>query len=341
MGFLSYCLSFYRDELGKLENRIPTEAGLYRARQLLRMLDDLADEGYTALNDRLEAAHCGVTKLRKYLARNRVKPFSPVGNWVDVARLHYSIQESELRSAIAQAMNAAAAMPNAPRAPFTENLHQFCRWIGYEHKTAYIFLLRDTLLPFVYCLEQGRQRLYPWLLSRKSFATLTGQAAANDAVRACIYAALESGCTDYPSFIRTVLPAMRRAIGAYPQARERIGSMLADIDAERILVVESGCAGTFPLLLMALDERVDMKMYTTYPYLTDVLGKRVFISRYEENRLFETMAAQALYFRFSGLRNGQFYIQTCTNKAIETRALAEIHAMMQFAEADAPRYSSS
>ena len=172
MGFLSYCLSFYRDELGKLENRIPTEAGLYRARQLLRMLDDLADEGYTALNDRLEAAHCGVTELRKYLARNRVKPFSPVGNRVDAARLHYSIQESELRSAIAQAMNAAAAMPNAPRAPFTENLHQFCRWIGYEHKTAYIFLLRDTLLPFVYCLEQGRQRLYPWLLSRKSFERL-------------------------------------------------------------------------------------------------------------------------------------------------------------------------
>ena len=36
MGFLSYNLDFYRSELQRLESGAVTDAGLYRARQLLR-----------------------------------------------------------------------------------------------------------------------------------------------------------------------------------------------------------------------------------------------------------------------------------------------------------------
>ena len=44
MSFLFYHLSFYRRELQALEDTPPTAAHIYRARQLLKMLDDLADE---------------------------------------------------------------------------------------------------------------------------------------------------------------------------------------------------------------------------------------------------------------------------------------------------------
>lgn len=111
--------------------------------------------------------------------------------------------------------------------------------------------------------------------------------------------------------------------------------MLEGVDAERILVVESGCTGTFPLLLMSLDDRVDMRMYTTYPYLTNIFAERIFTSGYEENRLFETMASQELYFRFSGVRNGKFFVRKCTDAAVEARALAEIR-MMQPARTERP-----
>lgn len=68
--------------------------------------------------------------------------------------------------------------------------------------------------------------------------------------------------------------------------------------------------------------------YTTYPYLTDVYAGRVYTARYEENRLFETMASQEAYFRFAGLRNGQFYVRKCADAATERRALAEIRGML-------------
>lgn len=266
-------------------------------------------------------------RLREYLRRNHVEPFLFPENRPGANDLSYSAQDMELCGAIVQAMQAATAMPEAFPSPFANKRHQFCRWVGYDNKTAYIFLLRDTLLPFVYYSAQGRERIYPWLLSRKSFAALTGQQNADDEVRASIYRALEAGCTDFQSFIRFILPDIRQTIIRYPQAKNVICSMLTDIDADKILVVESGCAGTFPLLLMSLDDRVDMRMYTAYPYLTGIFGVRIFTSRYEENRMFETMASQELYFRFSGIRNGMFYVQKCTDMSIENQALAEIKMM--------------
>ncbi len=95
------------------------------------------------------------------------------------------------------------------------------------------------------------------------------------------------------------------------------------------MVIESGCAGTFPLLLMSLDGRVDMRMYTTYPYLAGIFGARIFTSQYEENRMFETMASQELYFRFSGIRDGCFYVRKCTEAKIEWQSLQEIKMMQK------------
>ena len=327
MGFLSYSLRFYRDALQTLEATPAVPDNIYHARQLLRMLDDLTDEGYLELNEQLEAAFCGVSRLQDYLRKHRVKPFPAPGVRPDSACLSYAPQETELRSALGCAMQEAATRQDAGSAPFTDRLRQFCRWIGYDDQTAYLFLLRDTLLPFVYYAAQGRERSYPWLLSRSAFAALTGQRNADDALRASIYKALESGCTAFPEFSRLVLPDMRQTLDLWPQAACTLRAMLEQIDAERILVVESGCVGTFPLLLMSLDSRVELRMYTAYPYLTGIYGPRVFTARYEENRMFETMASQALYFRFSGLRNGRFYVQTCTDSAVKRQALAEIENM--------------
>ena len=329
MGFLSYNLHYYQKELQKLESAPVSQESLYHARQLLRMLDDLTDEGYTELNEQLEITFYGVSRLREYLKRNHAAPFSPPEMRVSRSTLPHSEQNIELRGAISQAMHAAAAVPGYSPIPFAGNLRRFCRWIGYDEKTAYIFLLRDTLLPFVFYAAQGRERIYPWLLSRSSFAALTGQQNADDVIRSSVYRALEAGCTGFPSFSRFVLPDIRRTLEHRPCAEAALRSMLAGIEADRILVVESGCAGTFPLLLMSLDDRVELRMYTTYPYLTGIFGPRIFTSRYEENRLFETMASQELYFRFSEIRDGRFYVQKCAAPEIEWQALQEIRGMLK------------
>lgn len=328
MGFLSYSLNYYDHELKKLEEHPTTETDIYRARQLLRMLDDLTDEGYTKLNTLLEREIRGVSRLHKYLKENHTAPFHPFSNRPGAEILSYSESETELNQAILNAVNEATDFSPTTILPFTDKLRRFCQWVGYEADTAYIFLLRDTLLPFVYHLGYGRQNIHPWLLGRKSFAELTGNQHADDEIRASIYRALEDGCADCKSFFEFVLPNIRKTIAAYPQAENVLRTMLGNTDATRIIVVEAGCAGTFPLLLMSLDPRVDMRMYTTYPYLTDIYGTRIFTAHYEENRIFETMASQEFYFRFSGIKDGLFYVRKCMNTAIEKQALAEIKVML-------------
>ena len=329
MGFLSYNIGFYRDELKKLENDPVTERNIYHARQLMQMLDDLAGEGYTELNERMEKEIHGVSRLRQYLRENHVESFHSAEMCPDTKGFSYSNRKTELNQAIQQAVCEANTLTEKPLLPFAENLHRFCRWIGYDANTAYIFLLRDTLLPFVYYLGRNRNRIYPWLLGRKSFAVLSGQENADDAIRASIYGALEAGCTDYRTFLKFVLPDMRKTIAAYPRAKNALCAMLGSINADRIVVVESGCAGTFPLLLMSLDDRVDMRMYTTYPYLTDIFGARIFTHRYEENRMVETMASQERYLCFAGIRDGQFYVHRCTDAKIRRESLREIKMMLK------------
>lgn len=326
MGFLSYNLRFYRGALQELENSPATQERLCQARRLLRILDDLTAEGYTELSGALEQTFDGVSRLRAYLHRNHAEPFAAPDGCPD-GGLSYAAQDTELRCAIARAVCAAAGT-EAACVPLAERLRRFCEWVGYDDGTAYIFLLRDTLLPFVYHSARSGERARPWLLSRSALAALTGAQNADDTLRAAVYRVLEAGCTDFTAFRRAVLPEMRRTVESCPAAVETLRAMLAQIDAERILVVESGCAGTFPLLLMSLDSRADLRMYTTYPYLTGIYAGRVYTARYEENRLLEAMAAHACYLRFSGWRDGRFYVRTCMDAAVEAQALAEIRAML-------------
>lgn len=70
MDFISFNLEFYKNELQKLKTAIVSEETIYRAKQLLKMIDDLLDEGYTNLNNILEETYSGVSRLRAYLKDN-------------------------------------------------------------------------------------------------------------------------------------------------------------------------------------------------------------------------------------------------------------------------------
>ena len=75
MGFISFSLSYYERELRQLEQEAATAESIYKAKQLLKMLDDLLDEGYTELNETLEKTYQGVSRLKKYLQKNGAEPF--------------------------------------------------------------------------------------------------------------------------------------------------------------------------------------------------------------------------------------------------------------------------
>lgn len=329
MGFISFNLAYYRQELDALEAQPATEVSIYRARRLVKMLDDLADEGYTALGTAMETAYQGPTRLRAYLRRAHAAPF-PVADPASAAACPVWTEDTwELGQALDDARRAAAGVPVSGE-PFLAELLRFCRWIGCEEDTAYVFLLRDTLLPCVYYqAAYGRERVHPWLLSRRALEGLLGRPGVDDELRAAIFQALEQpGAKDFGRFCAAVLPQMRRTLDRYPPLRDALTALLRAVPERRILVVESGCSGTFPLLLKSLDPRVELRMYTTYPYLTDVYGERIYTDRYEHIRLFETLAAQRAYLRFAAWRDGRFFVRRCADPAMEARALGEIGTML-------------
>lgn len=89
MSFISYNLDFYRNELNKLETTAVSEKTIYRAKQLLKMLDDLLDEGYTELNKVLEEKYSGVSTLRAYLKSHNAEPFPIYRNHISENEVEY------------------------------------------------------------------------------------------------------------------------------------------------------------------------------------------------------------------------------------------------------------
>lgn len=329
MGFISFSLDFYRKELQKLESAAASAETLYRAGQLLKMLDDLMDEGYTELNIALERSYQGVSRLQKYLAENHAEPLPVYRRPPAEAAPAYEQKEVELAAAVDACMEGAENSRDATDSAFLAELLRFCEWIGCQEETAYIFLLRDTLLPYVHYQSRKKPGIYPWLLGRKTLTKLTGKENVDDELRSPIFKALESGaCKNFEDFCGMVLPGIRAVLKKYPQVENTLTALLEEIREPHIIAVESGCSGTFPMLLKSLDSRVDIRMYTTYPYLLEIYGDKIYSPKYEENRLFETLYAQDLYFQFSDLRDGHFYIRKCRNKDVERKAFAEIKAAM-------------
>lgn len=329
MGFISYSLNYYMDELQKIEASSANTEKIYHAKQLLKMLDDLLDEGYTELNEALESTCQGVSRLRKYLYDNNAEPFPVYKKSISKSEAVYDREETELIYAINELVAGATENKTATEKPFLRNIICFCNWVGYEKDTAYVFLLRDTLLPYIYYQANNRTRIYPWLLGRKTLEAIAGKECIDDEIRASIIKALEVGkCKDYNSFCNFVLQDIRNTLRNYPKIEKCFVDLLSEIKEKHIIVVESGCSGTFPMMLKSLDDRVDLRMYTTYPYLLNIYGDRIYSKKYEENRLFETLCSQDSYFQFSSLRDNSFYVTKCLNEEIKKNAFAEAKSVI-------------
>lgn len=330
MSFISFCLDYYKGELQGLESSVASHETIYHAKQLLKMLDDLLDEGYTGLNETLEEACQGVSRLRNYLRKNGAYPFPICRKAMTDADVIYEQEEIELTYAINELISCGKGSHAEYNDAFLAELIHFCEWVGYKEDTAYIFLLRDTLLPYIYYKHNNRTNIYPWLLGRKTLTMLTGKEFVDDEIRASIIKALEiDKCDNYDDFCKAVLPDMRNTIRQYPQIEDHLTDLLKTINKKHIVVIESGCSGTFPMLLKCLDERVDVRMYTTYPYLLKVYENRIFSPKYEENRLFETLYSQDLFFQFSVLRGNRFYVRKCKSEEVKVNSYAEVKYILR------------
>lgn len=121
-----------------------------------------------------------------------------------------------------------------------------------------------------------------------------------------IYEALEAGASDFTEFRSYCRPRLCALLESVPAVRNALRGLFSGIGAERIIVVESGVHGTIPLLLMAADERAEMRMYTAAPFLWEQLGGFCYTRAYENARRFETVECQESFLSFAAARAGAF-----------------------------------
>lgn len=258
MGFLSFNEKYYTEALERLEGRTLDKSELYEAKQLLKLLDDLLDEGYTLLNRTLEEKYSAASRLRAILKAHNEAPF-PIQERI-LRGVKYGDTEMNVE-AICERLSERMQNSVAPSDnPFLTDLIGYCRWIPWQSDTAYVFLLRDAFLPYLYFKGSSKSNLYPWVINR-DFLRQTAGEGADDRLRLSVYEALESGVSDYGEFSAYCKPRIRKVLCKHPVLERTLREMLGGIREVKILVIESGYCGTVPLTLVALDDRVDFRLY--------------------------------------------------------------------------------
>lgn len=322
MGFLSFHETYYLEAMQRLESRPLSSDDVYEAKQLLKVLDDLTDEGYTALNDDLERRYACLSRLRRAIKDAGDEPFMiHQGRLPETA---YGGTEYALAAMMEHLQKEAASHKICSENAFLADIRDYCGWVGYEEGTAYIFLFRDALLPYLYYQSRGRNHLYAWIISRRFLWDASGVEGIDDAIRLPIYEALEYGHISFDDYRAYCKEHMLAVLERHGKLKDLLSRLLSSVREEKIVVVESGYCGTMPMMLSALDDRVTFRLYTTAPYLYETYRDQVYCRRYEEIRKFETLYSQGLLLRYSSLRENQFYVTAAESQAVWEQALAEM-----------------
>ena len=326
MGFISSNEKYYLRELSLLEGKKLNSSDLYKAKQLLKVLDDLADEGYFKLNKHLEDKYQIITRLHAILTSHSEKPFPLLHS--QIPKVQYGEKEFEIKALCKKLTDTANKKSVFSDNSFLKNIRAYCDWLEYDNDTAYVFLLRDALLPYIYFRSRDRVNTYPWLISRDFLKGISGKDTIDDEIRLPIYNALDSGVTKYFDFKNYFKDHIDKVLKQYPLLVQILRKLLSEITQEKIMVIESGYCGTIPMLLSALDERVDFRLYTTAPLLYDVYEDKIFCRRYEDLRLFETLYSQDLLMKYTSFSEGKFYVKLAQNDIVRNEAMKEIYSVM-------------
>lgn len=320
MGFISFNEKYYLEKLNYYESKELNKEELTEAKRLLKVLDDLEEEGYTKLSARLESLFGCKYRLNGILAKYGQKPF-PAQTPHKTAE--YDDKEWEAAAFFDRLIKSKCNCPDYKN-DFLKEIISYSQWIGYSEDTAYIFLLRDAFLPYVYFKSRGRQHLYPWIIGRAFINQMADSVAADDEFRLPIYEALEEKIFDFSSFAAYCKKRILKTPNKYPVLKKVLFGLLSGVHEEKICVVESGYCGTIPMLLSALDKRVDFRLYSTAPFLFKTYEEKIFCRKYENIRKFETLFVNDALFAYSRFDN-DFYIKTTADKYILQMALSEIY----------------
>lgn len=334
MGFISYNMKFFKERLNLYESKYffkAPEEIVHEAKVLLKFLEDAKDEGYNDTYEYINKRTDAVNRLQNFILKNGDVPFnfkklSPEGT------LHYKNEEIELNrylSILKNQLDSGNLVSEDVPTIFYDIL-KYTKKIfkSANPNTAYCFLLRDTLLPYLAFERWNKSnnlKVKPLFISRKylSFFDDNNGERLYGEIQNIIFDALDNNVENFEQlkeYVKGVLKSKKE----FTELIYALNKILESIKQENILIIESGYIGTIPVLLSALDSRVDFIMFTTLPYFYEIYKGKFFTCEFEKIRLFETIQCQDSLFKMSSIDGEGINICETSNKLIKKNAFAEL-----------------
>lgn len=332
MDFVSYTVKFLNQRLNLYESKNSTDL-IHEAKVFLKFLEDIKDEGYKESYDHINAQTKAVSRLRLFIQKNNSQPFEmekfSVDNKLNYKKDNYEIDVylSYLQNQMKSNKNKLNSIPDV-----------FYDILGYSQDifnsakegTAYCFLLRDVMLPFFAFKNWDQERKYssyPLFISRKFLSFFDVKEANFDVyneIQNIIFTALDEGINDFNK-MRIYIKENIKSKKEFDKLVDSIKVILSKIKDEKIMIIESGYIGTIPILLSALDDRVDFRLFTTIPFFYEVYKGKYYTNEFQKIRSFETIQCQDALFKLSSIENDKIKVCEVLNHNIKERAFAELH----------------
>ena len=336
MGFISYSQSFLRNKLNLYESVYKNNAPkpvVHEAKVLLKFLEDIRDEGYENSYFRINKSCTAVNRLKMFIAANNEKPFF-MHKHAGKSSIKYETCEYHLEvylSLLDQKINVPHFTFDAVPDIFYDILsYSKSVFKNSNSETAYGFLLRDALLPYLafkkWDSTSQHLNIVPLFISRKFFSFFEkNNEELYSFVQNIIFDALDNNAKTFEQLKSYVKASLVKSSADLTRLVDAIKAMLNIIPQKHIMVIESGYIGTMPVLLSAIDDRVDFRMFTTIPYFYEVYKNKFFTKNFEKLRLFETIQCQDALFKLSSvLNNGQVKVRETSDFEVKNNSIREL-----------------
>ncbi|MCL2425815.1 MAG: hypothetical protein FWD05_05715 [Oscillospiraceae bacterium] len=342
MDFITYNLNWYKERLdfysSVQKNRNVTKDIVHEAKILHKFLEDIRDEGYLSTYGLFQNQLQATQTLTDFIELNHETPFrldkvAPV-----YKELVYKQSEKPLLQYI-DSMSQIAKQATTPASSIDGTIYEeildFCKWVhnSIPKNTTVIFLLRDTLLPYLAFRQWNddcSKIALPMLIGRKFLSQFGDGETLYNGISDALYTVLHD-TKEIPSrFQESSVEHIKDFLLNNNSLRTELEKILSEIKTPNISIVETGAHGTMPLLLKACDRRINhIMLYTTLPWLYNSWGQYYYTKKYENLRLFETLSCQDKLLSFSQLKDGVFYIREIDDDKIIMDSRAELSCWNQ------------
>lgn len=331
MDFVSYTIKFLNKRLDLYESKNSIEF-IYEAKILLKFLEDIKDEGYQNSYDLINKSTGAICRLDSFIKKNNDVPFK-MEKFSIKNNLTYKTSTYELNKYLSYLKhNMEITKDKLITVP-----EIFYDILGYSKKifkfanedTAYCFLLRDTMLSFFAFKAWNTKKnisVYPLIIGRKylSFFDIKDENFnVYSEIQNVILTALDKDDKDFDKmkiFVREKLESEEK----FSKLIDSLKIILGKIPNKKIMVIESGYIGTIPVLLSALDDRVDFRLFTTIPFFYKIYNGKYYTDAFQKIRSFETIICQDALFKLCSIHNDEFKVCEVKDSSAKKQAFAEL-----------------